>query len=126
MKRWTVLAALAATSTLAQAQTAPAPPVAAQKPYSVKGPVERNDPYYWLRDDTRKNADMLGYLKAENAYADAVLAPTKPLQEKLFNEIVSRIKQDDSSVPYRRRGYWYYTRFEKGADYPIIARKLGT
>jgi oligopeptidase B len=69
---------------------------------------------------------MLGYLKAENAYADSVLAPTKPLQDKLFNEIVSRIKQDDSSVPYHRRGYWYYTRFEKGADYPIIARKLGT
>jgi oligopeptidase B len=126
MKRWTVLAALAATSALAQAQTAPAPPVAAQKPYSVKGPVERNDPYYWLRDDSRKNADMLGYLKAENAYADTVLAPTKPLQEELFKEIVGRIKQDDSSVPVRERGYYYYTRFDKGQDYPVLARKAGT
>src|SRR3954465_1031100 len=126
MKRWTLLAALAATSALAQAQTAPAPPVAAQKPYSVKGPVERNDPYYWLRDDSRKNADMLGYLRAENAYADALLAPTKPLQEELFKEIVGRIKQGDSSVPVRERGYYYYTRFDKGQDYPVLARKAGT
>ena len=116
MKRWFVVAALVATSAFAQAQPVPTPPVAAQKPYTVKGPVERNDPYYWLRDDTRKNADMLGYLKAENAYADAVLAPTKPLQDKLFKEIVSRIKQDDSSVPWRERGYWYYTRFAAGQD----------
>src|SRR6185312_12637958 len=68
----------------------------------------------------------LGYLKAENAYADAVLAPTKPLQDKLFNEIISRIKQDDSSVPARDRGFWYYTRFETGQDYPILARRAGT
>ena len=126
MKRWLVLAALAATSALAQAQSAPTPPVAAQKPYTVKGPVERNDPYYWLRDDTRKNADMLAHLKAENAYADAMLAPTKPLQDELFKEIVSRIKEDDSSVPVRERGYYYYTRFSKGADYPVLARKAGT
>ena len=69
---------------------------------------------------------MLAYLDAENAYADAVLAPTKPLQEKLYGEIVGRIKQDDSSVPYRERGYWYYTRFETGKDYPIHARRKGT
>jgi oligopeptidase B len=126
MKRLVVAAAFAATSSLALAQGAPTPPVAAQKPYTVKGPADRNDPYYWLRDDSRKSEEMLGYLKAENAYADAVLAPTKPLQEKLFNEIVSRIKQDDSSVPVRERGYYYYTRFETGQDYPVLARKLGT
>ena len=55
---------------------------------------------------------MLAYLKAENAYADALLAPLKPLQDKLFQEIVGRIKQDDSSVPVRERGYYYYTRFD--------------
>ncbi|HJU77570.1 MAG TPA: S9 family peptidase, partial [Sphingomicrobium sp.] len=66
------------------------------------------------------------YLNAENAYADAVLAPTKPLQDQLFKEIVSRIKEDDSSVPFCERGYYYYTRFDKGADYPIVARKLGS
>jgi oligopeptidase B len=126
MRRLFVAAALAAASTAALGQSPPTPPVAVQKPHTVKGPVDRNDPYYWLRDDTRKNAEMLGYLNAENAYADAVLAPTKPLQDKLFNEIVSRIKQDDSSVPVRKRGYYYYTRFETGADYPIVARKAGS
>ncbi|HEU5482278.1 MAG TPA: S9 family peptidase, partial [Sphingomicrobium sp.] len=131
MKRFVVAAAVAAAvPAYVHAQTAPqvaaAPPVAEQKPYTVKGPKDRNDPYYWLRDDTRKDPKMLAYLKAENAYADALLADTKPLQEKLFNEIVSRIKQDDSSVPARQRGYWYYSRFETGGDYPIIARKEGT
>ena len=126
MKRLFVAAAFVAVSGFAQAQSAPTPPVAAQKPYTVKGPVERNDPYYWLRDDTRKNTEMLAYLNAENAYADAVLASTKPLQDKLYSEIISRIKQDDSSVPFLERGYYYYTRFDKGADYPIIARKAGS
>jgi oligopeptidase B len=126
MKRFFVAAALTALSGSALAQSAPTPPVAVQKPHTVRGPVDRNDPYYWLRDDTRKNPEMLAFLNAENAYADAVLAPTKALQEKLFNEIVSRIKQDDSSVPVRKRGYYYYTRFETGADYPIVARKAGS
>ena len=126
MKRMILGAALLALSAHASAQSAPVPPVAAQKPYTVKGPVDRNDAYYWLRDDTRKNAEMLAYLKAENAYADAMLAPTKPLQEQLFKEIVARIKQDDSSVPVRNRGYYYYSRFATGADYPVIARKRGS
>jgi oligopeptidase B len=103
-------------------------PDAAKKPHEVKAPfgATRNDDYYWLRDDDRKNPEMLAYLNAENAYTDAVLAPTKPLQEKLYNEIVGRIKQDDASVPYRERGYWYYTRFETGKDYPIQARRKGS
>ena len=126
MKPWMFGAALAAASGLAQAQSAPVPPVAAQKPHVVKGPLARNDPYYWLRDDTRKNPEMLAYLGAENAYADAVLAPTRPLQDKLYSEFVGRIKQDDSSVPVRERGYYYYTRFNVGQDYPIVARKLGS
>jgi len=126
MKRLFAAASLVAISGVAHSQAAPTPPTVAQKPYEVKGPEQRNDPYYWLRDDTRKNPDLLAYLKAENSYADAVLAPTKPLQEELFKEIVSHIKQDDSTVPYHRHGYWYYTRFEEGADYPTIARKLGS
>lgn len=123
--KWLGVLVASATS-VAIAQTAPTPPVAPQRPYTVKGPIDRNDPYYWLRDDTRKNAEMLAYLKAENAYADAVLAPTKPLQEELFKEFVSRIKEDDSSAPVRDRGYYYYTRYQKGADYPILARKKGS
>jgi oligopeptidase B len=104
------------------------PPDAARKPHTVKAPfgAQRDDEYYWLRDDTRKDADMLAYLNAENAYADAAMAPLKPLENKLYEEIVSRIKQDDSSVPYRERGYWYYTRFETGQDYPVYARREGS
>ncbi|MDO7844502.1 S9 family peptidase [Sphingomonas immobilis] len=121
-----VLALALVMSASALAQTAK-PPVAAKKPFQVTSPNgAREDDYYWLRDDTRKNPEMLAYLKAENAYADAVLAPTKPLQDTLFKEIVGRIKQDDSSVPYLKHGYHYYTRFETGADYPIVARRKGT
>jgi len=100
-------------------------PDAVKKPHVVKAPfgAERNDEYYWLRDDTRKHPEVLAYLKSENAYADAVLTPLKPLQDKLYQEIVARIKQDDSTVPYRKRGWWYYSRFEKGKDYPIHARR---
>ena len=68
---------------------------------------------------------MLAYLAAENAYADAVMAPTKPLQDELFKEFVSHIKQDDSSAPVRDRGYYYYTRYQAGQDYPVLARKAG-
>ena len=118
-------AVLAATASAAEM---PKPPTVAKKPHEVTAPfgATRNDPYYWLRDDTRKNPEMLDYLKAENAYADALLAPTRPLADKIYEEIVGRIKQDDASVPYRLRGYWYYTRFEAGKDYPINARRLGS
>ena len=120
-----LLMTLPAASVLALDAT---PPDAARKPHEVKAPfgATRNDDYYWLRDDKREDKAMLAYLNAENAYADAVLAPTKPLQEVLYNEIVGRIKQDDASVPYRERGYWYYTRFEAGKDYPVQARRKDT
>ena len=64
-------------------------------------------------------------LLAEIGYADALLAASKPLAGKLYEEIVGRIKQDDASVPYRLRGYWYYSRYETGKDYPIVARRKG-
>lgn len=100
------------------------PPDAAKKPHTVKAPhgAVRNDEYYWLRDDKREDKAMLGYLDAENAYADQVMAPLKPLQETLYNEIVGRIKQDDDSVPYRERGWWYFSRFQAGKDYPVYLR----
>jgi oligopeptidase B len=125
MKAHALIAGLFLMSSLASAQTPPAPPDADKKPHVVKAPfgAERQDEYYWLRDDSRKDAAMLGYLMAENAYADAVLAPSKPVQDKLYDEIVARIKQDDASVPYRDRGYWYYARFETGKDYPVHARR---
>ena len=93
-----LLAIALMTSTSFASDLPQAAPDAAKKPHVVKAPhgAERNDEYYWLRDDTRKNPDMLAYLNAENAYVDAWMAPLKPLQEKLYEEIVGRIKQDDS------------------------------
>ena len=131
MPRWlrrALIVSLATTAAPALAQETAKPPVAAKKPHQVKAPfgATREDEYYWLRDDTRKNEEMLAYLKAENAYADAVMAPTKPVQETLYKEIVGRIKQDDSTVPYLDNGYWYYTRFETGGNYPIVARRKGS
>src|SRR5688572_8266108 len=95
-----ILVACASSATLLTAPPGAAPPVAAKTPYEVPSPNgSRWDPYYWLRDDARKSAEVLAYLNAENAYKDAVLAPTRPLQDKLYEEIVGRIKQDDSSPP---------------------------
>ena len=122
----TLLAAILMTLTTSSlAHDLPPAPDAVKKPYAVKAPhgATRNDDYYWLRDDKRKNPEMLAYLNAENAYVDVAMAPLKPLQEALYEEMVGRIKQDDSSVPYRERGYWYYSRFETGKDYPVHARR---
>ncbi|MBV6850306.1 S9 family peptidase [Xanthomonas euvesicatoria] len=106
----------------------PSPPDVAKHPHVVKAPfgATRNDDYYWFRDDKREDKAVLAYLDAENAYTDKLMAPLKPLEEALYTEIVGRIKQDDASVPYRERGYWYYTRFETGKDYPIQARRKGS
>lgn len=107
--------------------SAPVAPVAAIKPYKVVSPHgTRVDPYYWLRDDTRTAPEVLAYLKAENDYKDAMLAHTRGLQDKLYQEIVGRIKQDDASPPQLDHGYWYYTRFETGREYPVYCRRQGT
>jgi oligopeptidase B len=105
----------------------PVPPVAAVRPHVVESPNgNRDDEYYWLRDDSRSSKDVIGYLEAENAYRAAMTRHTQALAEKVYGEIVGRIKQDDSTVPYRFRGYWYYTRFETGKEYAVYARKAGT
>lgn len=83
----------------------------------------RIDNYYWLNN--RDNADVIAYLEAENAYYQQMTAHTSELQQKLFEEMKSRIKEDDSSVPYFYNGYWYITRYELGKDYPIYSRKKG-
>ena len=117
--------ALVMSSSVHAARPLPPPPDVAQRPHTVKAPhgAERQDPYYWLRDDTREAKEMLDYLQAENAYADVVMAPLKPVENAIYDEIVGRIKQDDSTVPFRRRGWWTYVRFETGKDYPIYARR---
>ena len=95
----------------------------------------RIDPYFWMRlSDAQKEAetpdaqtqDVLDYLHAENDYLKKVMKPTEKLQETLYEEIVGRIKQDDASVPVSVNGYTYYTRFEKGEDYPYYCRKQNT
>jgi len=109
-------------------QAPPRPPVADQRPHEVRAPhgAVRIDEYYWLRDDTRQNPEILAHLAAENAYTDARMAPLAELKETLFGEIVGRVQQDDSSVPFFEDGFWYYTRFETGKDYPVVARRKGT
>jgi oligopeptidase B len=116
-----------------EAQTAPSPytqhpaPVATQAPFEVQSPNgARPDPYYWLRDDSRSKPAVLEYLTAENEYAAKVTAHTRPLQEKLYGEIVGHIQGTDSSVPVLDRGWWYYSREEDGKQYSILARKRGS
>ncbi|HJU65869.1 MAG TPA: S9 family peptidase [Gemmatimonadaceae bacterium] len=82
------------------------------------------DQYFWLRE--KSDPAVRAYLEAENRYAEQMLASTKPLQEQLYNEMLSRIKQTDLSVPYRDNGFYYYTRTEEGKQYPIYARKKGS
>lgn len=102
----------------------PPEPRAAKKPFVVTSPNgNRQDPWYWLRDDERKNPEVLAYLEAENAWAAAYEARYAGLVDKLYAEILGRIKQDDATVPVRDRGYWYYTRFEEGKEYPIHCRR---
>lgn len=84
----------------------------------------RTDNYFWLRE--RDNPEVIEYLNKENEYYERMTAHTKEFQGRLFNEMKARIKEDDSSVPYKLNGYWYLTRYEKGKDYPIYARKKET
>ena len=82
---------------------------------------ERVDEFYWLNE--RENPKVIDYLNAENDYRDSYMEKYKGLENELFEEIKSRIKEDDSSVPYLDNGYYYYTRYEKGKQYPIYCRK---
>ncbi|WP_166212981.1 S9 family peptidase [Cognatiluteimonas telluris] len=126
--KFPLLAAFLLMTTFTAHAAPPTPPDVAKHAHEVRAPfgATRNDEYYWLRDDSRENPAMLAYLNAENAYADTLLAPLKPLQDALYDEIVGRIQQDDSSVPYRERGWWYYARYATGLDYPIHARRQGS
>jgi oligopeptidase B len=81
------------------------------------------DDYAWLRD--KDDPRVVAHLTRENAYAEAALAGTGELQERLYKEMLARIKETDLSVPYRKGRYWYYARTEEGKQYPILARKLG-
>src|SRR5687767_1374180 len=117
-----LLVALVLGAGTAQAQT---PPVAAVVPRidTLHGDV-LTDNYFWLR--RRDNPDVIAYLQAENRYTDTVMAGTRDLQERIYQEMLGRIKQTDLSVPVQRGPYFYYTRTVEGKQYPIYARKRGS
>jgi oligopeptidase B len=101
------------------------PPVAKPVPKSdTTNGDTRVDNYFWLRE--KKNPEVISYLEAENAYTEAVMKPTADLQQKLYTEMLARIKQTDQNVPYKLGDYYYYTRTIEGQQYPIYARKHGS
>jgi len=112
------------------------PPVAEKIAREIKANGNsRTDNYYWMKlSDTQKNAEkkdeqttkVINYLDQENEYLRETMKHTGKLQEKLYKEIVGRIKQTDQSVPYRNNGYWYYTRYTEGQEYPVYCRKKGS
>jgi oligopeptidase B len=113
----------------------PAPPNAIQKDSVITfHNHSRTDHYFWMRlSDEQKEAaipdvqtkQVLDYLTAENDYTNTVMKSTEAFQEKLYNEIIGRIKQTDESVPYFKNGYWYYQRYEEKKEYPVYCRKQG-
>ncbi|MBF9253983.1 S9 family peptidase [Pontibacter sp. 172403-2] len=115
----------ATTEQTVTAEAAPQPPVAAKKPKELTTLGHtRVDNYYWLNE--RENPEVIAYLEAENKYTSQMLENTEDLQQQLYQEIIGRIKQQDESVPFKDDGYWYYTRYEAGREYPVYVRKKGT
>jgi len=103
----------------------PSPPIAKKIPKVTEINGQKMvDNYYWLRD--KQNPDVRAYLEAENAYTDAVMKPTEPLQKRLYDEMLGRIKETDVEVPYKEGGYFYYVRTEAGKQYGIRCRKKGS
>ncbi|WP_394185941.1 S9 family peptidase [Pseudoalteromonas tetraodonis] len=107
----------------AATQIAVMPPVAKKVPYemSIHGDT-RIDNYYWMRDDERKDPEVISYLEAENAYTDTMLAHTKTLQTKLFEELKGRIQKDDDSVPVKNGDYYYSSQTRGDNEYATYVR----
>ena len=103
----------------------PCPPTARKQhtENALHGSALKDD-YAWLRD--KQNPEVTAYLEAENAYAEAVMAPLNGLREQLYQEMLSHMKQTDVSVPYRDGNWWYYNRTEEGKQYGIICRTHGS
>lgn len=100
-------------------------PIASKKPKELIAHDDiRVDNYYWLNN--REDPEVIDYLNAENEYTRQVMAPIQELEKSLFEEMKGRIKQQDESVPYKKNGYFYITRFEEGQEYPIYSRKKET
>jgi oligopeptidase B len=106
-------------------QQVPAPPLAVRIPKVLEVHGEKRvDDYFWMND--RNDANVVAYLEAENAYADAVLGPTLKLQANLYEEMAGRLKPNDESFPVEDSGYFYYTRYEQGREYPLYCRRKGS
>jgi len=122
MSRIIIVATLLIASAMTAAQPVPQPPVAPREAKDVTVHGDRRiDDYFWMRE--RDDPRTLPYLKAENAYADAWLAPHAALKEKLYQEMYGRIRQDDDSVPYRKGDWWYSTRTAQGDQYARYIRR---
>ena len=109
------------------------PPVAEKIPHEVFD--NRTDNYFWMRLSDEQKTDSIpdeqttrvtDYLNRENEYTKSILKHTEDLQKALYDEMVGRIKKDDESVPYLENGYYYYTRYTEGREYPVYCRKKGT
>jgi oligopeptidase B len=131
MQNWRILVVvglmMASACGVSAADDAPAvkPPVAKKvaKTTEING-ATLVDNYFWMRE--KSNPEVKAYLEAENAYTDAVMKPTEPLQKKLYAEMLGRIKETDVDAPYRDGRYFYYSRTEAGKQYPIFCRKKGS
>lgn len=112
------------------------PPIAKKIPHKFENHGDtRIDDYHWMRlTDAQKEAatpdaqtkEVLDYLHAENSFLEAEMKHTEAFQKEVFEEMKGRIKEDDSSVPYKKNGYYYITRYEQGKQYPIYTRKKGS
>jgi len=120
-----LVAMLFSSVTFSQNVTTPMPPIAAKKPKTFENfGDKRVDDYFWLRD--KAAPDVIDYLKAENAYLAAFMQPHEAFRETLYKDMLSRIKETDENVPYKKGDYWYYSRTEMGKQYSIYARKKGS
>jgi len=118
-------ALLAMVLSVPAAASLPTPPAARKVPVAMtRFGDKRVDDYLWLRD--KADPEVIAHLKAENAYAEAVSRPLEAFREGLYREMLARIKETDESVPYRRHGWWYYTREVEGLQYPIYCRRKGS
>jgi oligopeptidase B len=125
MTSWFALAAALSAFAGQPTPAPPAPPAARREAkVNVVHGDQRQDEYFWLR---RKNDPQVrAYLESENSYTELLMKPTEPLQEALYSEMLGRIKETDLTVPYRKGGFFYYSRTEKGKQYPILCRRKGS
>lgn len=130
MKKYSILLAIFIFSLgiYAQPMKEMKPPVAKKEPKVLKiHGYEIVDNYFWLRDrNEKKNPEIIQYLEDNNKYAEAAMASTTDLQKKLYDEMVGRLKQTDTSLPTKIGQYWYYNKTQEGKNYPVFCRKKGS